>query len=66
MKSRKRIYYTDTQKALMWHRWQQSESLNQIARPVRSAPQLCAEHPGRARWHSFTGEVKVSKGVELG
>ena len=31
MKRRKRIYYTDTQKALMWDRWQQGESLHQIA-----------------------------------
>lgn len=31
MKGRKRIYYTDTQKALMWDRWQQGESLHQIA-----------------------------------
>jgi hypothetical protein len=27
MKRRKRIYYTDIQKALMWDRWQQGESL---------------------------------------
>ena len=31
MKNRKRIYYTDTQKSLMWHRWQKGESLQQIA-----------------------------------
>ncbi|TQM12121.1 hypothetical protein FB548_2046 [Pseudoxanthomonas sp. 3HH-4] len=31
MKRRKRIYYTDTQKALMWDRWQQGEPLHQIA-----------------------------------
>ncbi|MGY1457059.1 IS30 family transposase [Luteimonas sp. A534] len=32
MKRRNRIRYTDSQKALMWDRWQQGESLHQIAR----------------------------------
>lgn len=31
MKQRPRIYYTETQKALMWERWQKGESLQQIA-----------------------------------
>ena len=31
MKQRRRIYYTDTQKALMWERWRTGESLQQIA-----------------------------------
>jgi len=31
MKQRPRIYYTETQKALMWERWKKSESLHQIA-----------------------------------
>jgi IS30 family transposase len=32
MKQRPRIYYTETDKALMWDRWEQGESLNSIAR----------------------------------
>jgi IS30 family transposase len=32
MKYRKRIYYTEADKALMWDRWQQGDSLHQIAR----------------------------------
>ena len=32
MKMRPRIYYTDSDKALMWDRWQKGESLNAIAR----------------------------------
>lgn len=32
MKQRSRIRYTDSQKALMWERWQQGESLHQISR----------------------------------
>jgi IS30 family transposase len=31
MKQRARIYYSETQKALMWDRWQRGESLNKIA-----------------------------------
>ncbi len=32
MKQRPRIYYSDTQKALMWDRWQKGDSLHDIAR----------------------------------
>jgi len=32
MKRRIRIRYTDSQKTLMWDRWQKGESLHQIAR----------------------------------
>jgi len=32
MKQRPRIYYTETQKALMWEHWRKGESLRQIAR----------------------------------
>jgi IS30 family transposase len=32
MKYRKRIYYTEKQKALMWDRWQAGDSLHEIAR----------------------------------
>jgi hypothetical protein len=32
MKQRRRIYYTEAQKALMWDRWQKGESLAAIAR----------------------------------
>ncbi len=32
MKQRPRIYYTESQKALMWDRWQKGDSLHQIAR----------------------------------
>jgi len=31
MKYRPRIYYTETDKALMWDRWQKGESLHSIA-----------------------------------
>ena len=31
MKQRPRIYYTETQKAIMWERWKKGESLQQIA-----------------------------------
>ena len=31
MKQRPRIYYSDSQKALMWERWKQGPTLHQIA-----------------------------------
>jgi len=31
MKYRKRIYYTEADKALMWYRWQKGDSLREIA-----------------------------------
>ncbi len=31
MRQRSRIYYTESQKALMWERWQKGDSLQQIA-----------------------------------
>ena len=31
MKQRRRIYYTESQKALMWERWRKGDSLQQIA-----------------------------------
>jgi hypothetical protein len=31
MKQRPRIYYTESQKALMWERWRQGEFLQKIA-----------------------------------
>ncbi|WP_147299704.1 helix-turn-helix domain-containing protein, partial [Cupriavidus taiwanensis] len=32
MKQRRRIHYTETQKALMWERWRKGDTLHQIAR----------------------------------
>jgi hypothetical protein len=32
MKQRPRIYYTESQKGLMWDRWKKGETLQQIAR----------------------------------
>lgn len=31
MKQKPRIYYTESQKALMWERWKQGDSLQMIA-----------------------------------
>jgi len=32
MRQRPRIYYTDSQRALMWERWKEGATLHQIAR----------------------------------
>jgi len=50
MKQRPRIYYTETQKALMWDRWRKGESLQQIAqlfdRNHSSIQRILAENGG--------------------
>src|SRR5450759_306340 len=50
MKQRPRIYYTESQKALMWERWQKGESLQQIAqlfdRNHSSIQRILAENGG--------------------
>jgi IS30 family transposase len=50
MNRRKRIYYTDAQKSLMWDRWQQGESMHQIAslfdRHHSSVRSILAEYGG--------------------
>lgn len=50
MKQRVRIYYTESQKAVMWERWQKGDSLHQIARlfdrPHSSIQRILAEAGG--------------------
>jgi IS30 family transposase len=50
MKRRPRIYYTESQKALMWERWQKGDSLQQIAqmfdRNHSSVQRILAESGG--------------------
>lgn len=50
MKYRTRTYYTDSQKALMWERWRQGQTLHQIAglfdRSHTSVQQILARHGG--------------------
>ena len=50
MKQRPRIYYTESQKALMWERWRKGESLQQIAqlfdRNHSSVQRILAERGG--------------------
>lgn len=50
MKYRTRIYYTESQKAVMWERWQQGDSLHKIAqlfdRPHNSVRRILAERGG--------------------
>ena len=53
MKQRPRIYYTESQKALMWERWQKGDSLQQIAqlfdRNHSSIERILAEPEGYDR-----------------
>jgi IS30 family transposase len=78
MKQRRRIYYTETQKALMWDRWQKGESLQHIAqlfdRNHSSIQRILAEHGGirptqrcRSRLALTSSErEEISRGVMAG
>ena len=65
MKQRRRIYYAETQKALMWGRWQKGESLQHIAqlfdRNHSSIQRILAESvgirpPPGGSWRSRAGD----------
>jgi IS30 family transposase len=78
MKRRARIYYSEEQKALMWDRWQQGESLHSIARlfdrPHTSVRGILAETGGirpaqrrRSRWALTVAErEEISRGIVAG
>ena len=52
MKYRTRIQYTETDKALMWERWRQGESLHAIARLFERNHSAIGGHSVENRWHS--------------
>jgi IS30 family transposase len=52
MKQRPRIYYTESQKALMWERWQKGDTLHQIAQLFDR------HHPSIARILGETGGIR--------
>lgn len=78
MKYRKRIYYTDSQKGLMWDRWQRGESLHQIAalfdRRHTSVRRILAESGGirppqrrrSVRVLSLAEREEISRGMAAG
>ena len=78
MKQRPRIYYTESQKALMWERWQKGDSLQQIAqlfdRNHSSVERILAEtggiRPAQRRRSRLTLTLaereEISRGVAAG
>ena len=78
MKQRRRIHYTESQKALMWERWQKGESLQQIAQlfdrnhssiqPILAATGGIRPAPRcRSRWALTLAErEEVSRAVVAG
>ena len=55
MKQRPRIYYTESQKALMWDRWQKGDSLHEIARLFDR------HHPSIQRILAETGGIRPAQ-----
>ncbi len=78
MKQRPRIYYTETDKALMWDRWQKGESLNAIARHfdrhhsaiqgvlIRTGGIRPPERRRSRRALTFAEREEISRGVVAG
>ena len=78
MKRRPRIYYTDEQKAVMWDRWQQGETLGSIARLFgryhSSIERIIAESGGirpaprhrSSRCLSLAEREEISRGIATG
>ena len=78
MKQRPRIHYTESQKALMWERWQKGESLQQIAelfyrnhssiQPIFAATGGIRPAPRcRSRWAlTLTEREEISRAVVAG
>jgi hypothetical protein len=50
MRQRPPIYYTESQKALMWERWQKGDSLQQIAQLFDRNHSVGARHSGADGW----------------
>lgn len=71
MKQRTRIYYSDTQKALMWDRWRLGESLQQIAqlfdRNHSSVGRILAESGGirPAQRHRSSRSLSLAEREEI-
>jgi len=55
MKQRPRIYYSESQKALMWDRWQKGDSLHQIAQLFDR------HHPSIQRILAETGGIRPAQ-----
>jgi transposase, IS30 family len=55
MKQRPRIYYTESQRALMWERWQKGDTLHQIAQLFDR------HHPSIARILGETGGIRPAR-----
>ena len=78
MKRRPRIYYSASQRALIWERWQNGETLHQIAglfdRYHSSIQRIVAESGGirpadrrRSRWAlALTEREEISRAVVTG
>ena len=51
MKQRPRIYYSESQKALMWDRWQRGDSLRQIAQLRWATGPQFKQDRTRVKWN---------------
>lgn len=66
MKQRRRIYHSETQKALMWERWRAGESLQRIAQLFDRNHSSGAGNSGGERWNPATKKVALEMGADIG
>jgi transposase, IS30 family len=79
MDNRKRRHYTDTEKSMMWDRWQKGESMNEIGRSFgiqghSSIQRIFSETGGirpakrrrSARALSLAEREEISRGIVIG
>ena len=66
MKQRPRIYYSDSQKALMWERWKQGADAPSDCWLVRSDALVGASDPRRDRRHPPRRATPIKSGAYAG
>jgi hypothetical protein len=65
MRQRPRIYYTESQKALMWERWQKGDSLQRIAQLFDRNQLVGAGHSGAHGWDTSSATTPLEIGADI-
>ena len=66
MKQRPRIYYTESQKALMWERWRAGDNLHQIANLFDRHHTSVQGNSGANGRHTTRAATSLELGADVG
>jgi hypothetical protein len=66
MKQRPQIYYSESQKALMWERWKRGDSLQMIAQMFDRNHFGDRTDTGCDRWHTPSAAMPLQAGINVG